>query len=342
MMKYIGCDLHSTTFEAAILGAKGERPMMHGDRTSASNLIDLVTSFAGPTIVAVEESTLGGWAYRTLLPYTEVIVSDPRQNRWIAGDENIDDEKAAVKLALLLRAGLLQPVYHTDCLERQTLKQLVQAYHDQTQQVTRFKNKLKAKFRQQAIPCRGRSVYKYDERVEWLEKLPTDGVRLHVRLLYDMIDTLTAQREVLLRHLKELAIEFPVISGFRKVPGVGFIYAVTFFAFIDTPHRFPDASNLWTYCGIGIAEPKSAQMSGRKHLTYNGNRTLKNMAKGAALAAIHANDNRFRTKYYQQLNDGVSHANAWSTVARSLVSTLWAIWRKDEEYDPNFDNSHNH
>jgi transposase len=334
-MQYIGLDLHKASFSFAVLGEDGEMLLQQTRATSGEILIRLVSALAGTKTVAVEESTLADWAYRLLSPHATVVVADPRHNRWIAGDEKITDEAAARKLAELLRAGLLKPVYHSESAERQEFKELVQAYHDLSKQITRFKNKLKAKFRRRSIPCPGSSVYGERDREAWLAKLPSAGARIQAQLLWDTLDHLQAQQHDLRRQLTSLAKQFVQIERFQDLPGIGLIRATTFFAFVDTPHRFATKSKLWTYCSLGIAKAKSGQSSGPEHLTYFGNRVLKDVLKGAALSAIQAGDNPFAEKYRRQVADKRAPELALLDTARSIASTLWAMWRRDEQYEPN-------
>ena len=248
----------------------------------------------------------------------------------------IDDAKAAHKLAELLRLGALKPVHHSDSDERQGFKELVQRYHDVTKQLTRHKNKVKAKFRAHAIPCPGDSVFNPDpdNRDAWLRKLDGEAVQICVQLLWETLDHLAHQRDELLCHIRRLARQFPQVGRFQQLPGIGLIRAATFFALIDTPHRFRTQGKLWVYCGIGIARARSGQSSGPEHLTYFGNRRLKEAAKGAALCAIKVGSNPFATKYRRQLDEGMAPELARLSVARSIVNTISAMWRRDEEYQP--------
>ncbi len=333
-MQYIGLDLHAKTFSMAVLDEQSRLLWTQTRSTSGQDLVRLVTALSGAKAVALEESTLADWAFRLLSPHAKVIVADPRHNRWIAGDENIDDETAARKLAELLRAGLLKPVHHSQSAERQAFKELVQAYHDQTKQITRYKNKLKAKFRRRAIPCGGSTVYGERGRAAWLAKLPGEGARIQVQFLWDTLDHLQTQQHELRRNLAGLGKQFVEIARFQKLPGIGLIRAATFFAFIDVPDRFRTKGKLWVYCSIGIAKACSGETSGPEHLTYFGNRVLKDMLKGAAVSAIHAGDNPFADKYRRQTKSGTPDELARLNVARSIANTLWAMWRRDEDYDP--------
>jgi len=330
-MRYVGIDLHAQHFSIALLEQDGftfEATMP----TSLENLRDAMDAIAGPKTVVFEESTLAAWAYRTLLPHAEhVVVSDPCQNRWIGNDEKLDDEEAARKLAQLMRGGFIHPVHHAD-EGRQAFKELVLLYHQTTREVTRFKNRVKAKFRQHGIQCTGLDVYRSQSRGEWLGKLRAPGVDFQVGLILETVDHLAGQKKALKRRIASHSQRYPEIGRFCTVPGVGIIHAATFFSIVDDPHRFATRGKLWTYCGLGLAKRTSDQMTGPEHLTRRGNRRLKVIAKRSALLAMSRGSNRFARQYQTLLAKHQPHSKAWLTVSRSVVSTLVAIWRTGEEY----------
>ena len=139
----------------------------------------------------------------------------------------------------------------------------------------------------------------------------------------------TAARKLaqLLREIARQSKAFGVIKAFQQVPGIALIRAATFFAIVDTPHRFAHKRKLWAYCGLGVVGRQSDQMVGPQHLTRAGNPRLKDLAKGAAISAIRTADNQYSQQYRRLLAKGIKPENARLTVARAILSTLYAIWR---------------
>jgi len=78
-----------------------------------------------------------------------------------------------------------------------------------------------------------------------------------IRSLYEVLEELEKKRREFLKLMKLYSKEFRVIKEFKKIPGVGDITAITFFALIGTPKRFKTKSKLWTYCRLGIATKES-------------------------------------------------------------------------------------
>lgn len=334
-MMYIGLDVHARTFAMAVVSGRGEI-MFEGEwETSCASLREAVGAIGGRKRVVLEESTIASWVFRLLKPHVdEVVVADPWHNRLIGKDEKLDDKEAARKLARLLRAGEISPVHHTDELERQVFKELVLLYHDTVAEATRCRNRLKAKFQQHGVRCSGGELYRDDQRPSWREQLPSAGTRYQADLLWEVLDQALERRARLHARLTQQARAFEPIRRFMGVPGVGVIRAATFYALVDTPHRFATRSKLWSYCGIGLAQRSSGETSKPAHLVRRFNPRLKDVVKGAAQTAIQLGNNPFAAKYKRQTADGMSPQSSWLAVSRSMVSTLWAMWRTGSEYRP--------
>jgi Transposase len=75
------------------------------------------------------------------------------------------DKVDARKLAELLRAGMLRPVYHGENGLR-TLHELARSYQTISKDLTRVMNRLKALYRGWGIPCAGTQVYATRYRME--------------------------------------------------------------------------------------------------------------------------------------------------------------------------------
>ena len=305
-----------------------------GFTTSAENLVNLVAAVAEPKAVVLEESTLAAWAWRVIRPHaTRVVAADPVHNAWIGRDERGDDVSAARKLAELLRGGFVHPVHHT-CQSRQVFKELVMAYEQAVREITRFKSRLKAKFRQHGVHCTDASLYHPTQRAAWLDRLDHPGARLQAELLLETIDQLLEHKARLRAEIARRARDHEPIARFRELPGIGLIRAATFFAIIDVPQRFANTRKLWAYCGLAVVSRSSGGTQGPEHLNRRCNRRLKAVAKSAAVNAINLGDNRFARQYQSLLAKQISPDNARLTVARAIISALWAIWLNGQHYRP--------
>jgi len=89
------------------------------------------------------------------------------------------------------------------------------------------------------------------------------------------------------------------------------------------------------YAGLGLMKRSSGGKTYSEKLSTDYNRLLKYTLKQAAETAIQAKDNPFRRKYLDMtLSHGIVPHRAKLTIARDMLATMWAMWRKGEKYSP--------
>ena len=338
-MNYIGIDCHISTLDFAVVDEKGKIKKRACVATSVKGFMEFIKSVPKPRKIFIEEGILAGWLLETSLRRGEdLVVTDPRRNKWISKSGNKNDKIDAEKLAQLARGGYVKEIYHS-VNKRRRFKDLVYAYHDTVKSQVRIKNKLKARFRIEGIKCTGITVYSPAYRERWMNELPEDqSARLIVDGLWNQLDQLQEAKKNLKRNLGIQSKQYPEIKRFMKVPGIGLIHASTISAIIDTPYRFATKKKLWVYAGIGLAKKSSGDKVYSKKLTKSYNRPLKNAVKKAVESAIFVKDSSFRRQYTRlTIVQGLPVHKAKLTVARSLLATLYGMWKSGEEYDPDID-----
>jgi len=238
-------------------------------------------------------------------------------------------------LAQLARGGYIKEIHHP-LGERRRFRELMEAYHDTVRSTTRIKNKIKAKFRQNGIPCTGNTVYSKIHRQEWKDKLPSNAALLLILDgLWRQLEQSEQTEKELLSAARAQAKQYPEIKYFEGIPGIGFIHAATISAILETPYRFANKRKVWMYSGLGLMTRSSAGKLSSEKLTTDYNRLLKYTIMQAAEAAIRTEYNPFRQKYLDMtLLHGIAPHRARLTVARDMLATLWAMWKKGEKYNP--------
>ena len=339
-MNYIGVDCHISSLDFAVVNERGTITKKAKVNTGVKEFMAFVKSIPRPRKIFIEEGELAGWMLETSLKFgEELIITDPKINKWIGKAGQKNDPIDAEKLAQLARGKYVKEIYHP-VNHRRRFKDLVFAYHDTVKSRTRIKNKIKAHFRRNGIICSGDTVFSERHRDKWREKLSTNKMtHLIVEELWVQLDQLRQSKEKLKRNIKIQSKQYPEIKKFRKVPGIGLIHASTISAIIETPYRFANKKKVWMYAGIGLMERSSGEKVYSKKLTREYNRPLKNAIKKAAEAAILAKDNQFRRQYLRlTIEKGIASHRAKLTVARSMLATLYGMWKKGEAYDPEIDN----
>ena len=338
-MNYIGVDCHISTLDFAVVNVKGSVKKRACVPTGAKEFIDFVKSIPKPRKIYIEEGELASWLLETSLKFDEqLIIADPKKNKWISKAGQKNDPIDAAKLAQLARGGYIKEIYHP-VNDNRRFKNLVYAYHDTVKSQTRIKNKIKACFRREGIRCAGETIYSDTYRDHWREKLTGNKiVHFIIDELWVQLDQLQGAKERLKRTIRIHSRRYPEIKRFMKLPGIGLIHASTIFAIIETPHRFANKKKLWMYAGIGLTERKSGDTVYSRRLTRSYNRPLKNAVKKAAVTAIYSQDNQFRRQYLKlTIEQGIASHKAKLTVARSLLATLYGMWKNGQEYDPDID-----
>lgn len=335
-MNYIAIDCHISTLEFAVINEAGKTVQGKTVPTSVKTLIEFVKSIPKPRKIIIEEGSLSGWVSETCDQYKEdLIVSDPKINRWICSSGEKRDPLDALKLAQLARGGYLKEIYHS-VGERRRFRELVLAYHDTVRNETRIKNKLKAKFRQNGINCTGQTVYNKKYREEWISKLPKAPI-VHIIIggLWNQLDEIDKNKNNILKVIKAESKKYAEIKNFKEVPGIGPVNAATISGILETPYRFANKKKVWMYAGLGIVERSSGEKVYSKKLSKNYNRILKYTIKQAAETAIMSKDNIFRQHYLQMtIEDGIPSHRAKLTIARSILAVLYGMWKKGERFNP--------
>jgi transposase len=244
--------------------------------------------------VTFEEGTHAAWLYDVLKKTkAAVIVCDPRKNRLLR-DGNKSDKVDARKLAQLLRAGLLSPVYHGEHGTRD-LKELVRSYEYLVEDSTRVMSRVKALYRSRAIACSGTDVYKPRQRDAWLAKLSGPGARARAERLYSELGHLAGLRREARKALVAECRRHPASKLLLGVPTLGVVRVAQLIASVVTPHRLRSKRQFWSYCGLAVVTRSSAdyhvehahlrrtkKVAATRGLTRSHNRTLKHVFKGGA------------------------------------------------------------
>jgi len=140
--KYIGMDVHNEIVTIAVRNSAGKLVVESILETKAATILQFIQGLRGNLHVTFEEGTWAAWLYDLLKPHvTKIVVCDPRRNALLK-EGNKSDKVDARKLAELLRAGLLRPVYHGENGLR-TLKELSRSYLTISKDLTRVMNRLK-------------------------------------------------------------------------------------------------------------------------------------------------------------------------------------------------------
>jgi transposase len=346
-IKYVGLDVHRDTISVAVLNAEGKLVMQSVIATHASAIVDFLHGLRGTLQVTFEEGTHSAWLYDLLGRRVAcLVVCDPRKNALLkAGSKS--DAIDARKLAELLRAGMLSPVYHGQN-SRAAVKHLGRSYAALTEDTTRTMGRLKALYRSQAIACAGAKVFGARHREAWLAQLRDSGLQRRARRLYQELDVLQQLRREARQDLILECRKHSEAKLLRTVPWLGPIRVGLLLGRVQTPHRFRTKRQFWAYCGLGLETRDSGEyrvVHGQierkqkpvfiRGLNRNHNHDLKNLFKSAATTAS-GSEGVFGAFYENLLQKGMRPEMARLTLARKMAAITLQVWKKGEAFDAEY------
>lgn len=334
---YLGLDAHARSCTLGSMDGRGGFERTWTFPTCEGEMVRHVKAIkASKKRLALEEGPLAFWIAQTIRPYVdELLIADPRENPLISRNAMKGDKVDVKQLCRLLRLGELKRVYHPEEDERAVFKAAVQQYIDFRDEESGLKQKIKAKYRSWGVPeVEGKCVYNPEKRPEYLQKIKQRAVANQVRRLYVLLDSALQMQELALKEAWGLGQRYWEIEEFIKVPGVGPIGALTFDAYIQTPHRFTTKSRLYRYCQLSVTDRSSdGKPLGFKKLDKAGNSELKAMSYRSFLGAMRKKDgNEVRRFYEESLRRTRNHTRARLNTQRKILSVLHGVWRKEEGY----------
>jgi transposase len=334
----IPLDTHCQTTEYGVMTSNGRIVDRGCCATAIPALREVIEAVPRPRHVVFEEGPLADWLWRNLQGVADqVIVSEPRRNRLIAQEGEKDDPIDVAKLGDLYRGGYIRPVHHSDSQDRMLFKQCVSIYAGRVRQSTRLGHEIIWELRRHGVIIPIKCFQDEADRRAAMARLPQHkGLHRAIRFLC-MEHNLVRQHVAQMRsELVRLARNHEPIRRFVEVPGVKWVRAAFFFAYVDTPWRFKTRSKLWKYMGIGLERRKSGQSLNKLRVVRPNRacRPLKGMILMAAKSAIRGENNPFAEEYERLREKGVTPRNARRSVARSMASTLWGMWKNGSAYRP--------
>ena len=343
-VRYVGLDVHRDTISAAVLSENGRMIQQSILATRAAAILDFIGGIRGTLHVTFEEGTHSAWLYDLLVRrVARLVVCNPRKNALMKSG-NKSDAIDARKLAELLRADLLSPVYHGE-KSAMEVQHLARSYALLTEDTTRVMARIKAVFRGQAIACAGKKLYGHKHRDEYLAALGTGALRRRAECLYQELEALQQLRRQAKRDLMVECRKYPEAKLLCSIPFLGPLRAAVLIGRVQTPHRFRTKRQFWAYCGLALEmrdsgeyrvvngqverRKKPAQIRGPN---WNHNHDLKNLFKAAATSAAACNG-VFHEFYPGLLKKNMQPEMARLTLARKIAAIALKIWKIGEAFN---------
>ena len=342
MSRFIGLDVHTQSCSAVIIGPSGRKLADRVLETDARVLEDFVRGVPRARHLCMEEGTLCAWLHEVLEPLVdELVVVVPPKRR---GHKS--DARDALELAEHVRVNSKDMVRVTKVTGRHTeLREAWTAYRVIRKDVVRVKSRLHASARSRGLSNQASSLYEPSSRQDVLGELPT-FVAQRTQMWCDQLDGLVDRFKDSESWLLDVANRTPIVKRIATAPGIGLKRAAAIVAIVVTPWRFRTKRQLWAYSGLGVVTRVSSQWvlredgwgKGRQPQTrgLNPNRhpELKNVFKGAAERVLQMKGHPLQEHYERLTTNGTKPNLAKLTIARRIAAAVLAMWKNNEDYDP--------
>lgn len=275
----------------------------------------------GPKILSFEESGGSQWLYTELRDCVdEILVCDPYRNHLLKEGPKTDKIDAR-KLVVLLKAGLLKPVYHS-AEDFIYFRKLVSGYQDLVRSGVRLKNQRFALFQINGRSAKEKSLKQSEDRfvLEGLDR----GIEAYEK------EKTRYQQE-----FHRLTQKYPALKHLESISGIGEIGAMKIAAHVVDARRFKKPQDFWSYCGLVKHEKISGGRSyGKKNPRYC--RTLKSVFKTAVMSVIQERlNNPFRDYYlFLKTEKNYPDHNARQATARRIATVSLSILKNGENFNP--------
>lgn len=357
---YVGMDVHKETIAVAVAPAEGGKVEYRGeirnDRKSLERFLRRLNPTGEPMLLCYEAGPCG-YALQRQIAATglDCWVVAPSKIPKRAGDRIKTDRRDAEKLAKLLRAGELVPVWVPD-EETEAVRDLTRARADLKSLEVKVRQRLGAFLLRHGRKYPGKSKWT-KSHFRWLseqrfeQEASQAAFEEYVRAVRDAKARVADLDTELARILESWSLK-PVVQALMALRGINRTAATILASELGDIGRFDKPTQLMAFLGLVPSEDSSGTRKRRGSITKTGNGHARRILIEAAWSyrfparqtthlirkAQHASprsreiawraQKRLHYRYNRLLRNGKNHQQAITAVARELVGFIWDIARE--------------
>lgn len=195
------------------------------------------------------------------------------------------------------------------------IRDLAREYHSLKAMATEVKNQLHAK--EHAFSYQKASKKRKQKLIAFLDK-QTKQILLEITVIINSVPELEQK-----------------ISKLETIKGVGFITIVTVLAETNCFEHVTSAKQLASYAGLDVVFNNSGKRKGKTTISKRGNTFIRKALFMPALSASKHN-HHLKELYKRLVQKGKNKKAALIAVARKLLLLIYAIWKNETVYIPNY------
>jgi len=330
-MEYCGIDAHSKSSTVCVINEMGEKLMLAKTPSTKEGLGKKVGMWDVLMPIVIEACSTSRPVIRHLqdMGFENVVVVNPQATSQMRARGKKTDCVDAQGLAELARLGLVEAWrVHIPGDWAQQMRDLLYDREFVIKHRVAITNRVTAIFRREGKMCpslKGESGWR-----KILELLPeySEEFEFYRRMRRQYLDRETA----LTGRIKSEAAKHPQYEFVKSVPNVGTLTAAILLACIDDISRFCSARSLASYFGIAPSVFQSGATERTGSITKRGNSLAR---KFLAQASHHS---RYLSSPFNAVYRDIARKKSTSvavmTVARKIVTSVYAVMKHNELFDP--------
>lgn len=324
-MQYIGLDLHKKTIWACAKRADGTLV----ERRKIPARHDELTRWAQrqpkPWMGIMEATLFTGWVYDTLQPHaSELKVVHPAMAKAISAGKHSNDRVDSEQLADMGRCNWVPECYMMPAAERH-LRRMLRYRTKLLSESVRFQNIMAGLLLSEGVEYRAPQLSSQRRASAFLDSLSElpESTRQLLRLSRSFVSLFNRTQRQLLQELRKHPRLQERVERLESIDGVGTIMALTWVLEVGDPQRLGSVAKARSYCGLTVADRRSADHVYSGPLSKQRNRHLQRVL--VEVAQLAPRFNPALKALYDRERQRHSHNEVTILVARKLVAYLLAV-----------------
>jgi transposase len=338
--RYIGLDVHKQHITVAAVDAN-QQVILKPRKIPVSRFGEWAENHFLKTDKVALEATTNAWNLVDMLQdlVGEVKVANTLKIRLIADSRSKTDKHDALVLAKLLAARMLPEVWIPPHHVRE-LRSLVAHRHRLVKARRAAKSRLHSILLRHNIPAPRGGLTTEANQTWWqeLEVPASDRLRIRHELHHcEHLATLIAETESTIADLSVSAPWADQTAYLIQLPGIALNSAMVILSAIGDITRFPSASHLVGYAGLGASVYATGQTYRTGKITKQGRKELRTILVECAWITIRMS--AYWKTQYQQYAQRMPANQAITIIARKLLVAIWHVLSKrevDRHADPQY------
>lgn len=126
------------------------------------------------------------------------------------------------------------------------------------------------------------------------------------------------------------------VKKITKIKGLGILTLATLIAETNGFSLFTTAPQLVSYAGYDVVENQSGNHTGKTWISKKGNSRIRRALHMPALGVVRWEQTPFLNLYERTLEKHNFKMKSYVAVQKKLLVVIYALWKKNEEYDNNY------